>query len=241
MANPSRVCAAVRSIKPYGNGVYAVEFDVPSRFTRFTPGQFLHLTLDEFDPTVGYWPESRVFSIASEPRRDSVTIVYSVKGSYTRRMESELAPGRSVWLKLPYGEFVITEALVAQGPVVLVAGGTGVSPYWPFLKTLRAAEHAVHLFYGVREPQHILFRDDLVGLLQQPWFRLHLHVEAGSVAGLNVSPGRLTVEGILGALGDEGQRANFFLSGPPSMIQAFRADLAERGFSVERIHKDEWE
>ena len=34
--------------------------------TPFKPGQFLHLALDAFEPG-GFWPESRVFSIASAP------------------------------------------------------------------------------------------------------------------------------------------------------------------------------
>jgi len=241
LANPSKVLATVSSIYGFGDGVYQVTFAVPIRFTRYLPGQFLHLTLDEFDPTTGYWPESRVFSIACEPRLDHVIVVYSVKGAYTRRMERELAVGKPVWLKLPYGDFVIGDELLSQGPVVLIAGGTGVSPYWPFLKGQREQGGDVHLFYGVRKAEHVLFREDLVSLLDRPWFQLHLMVEEGHIEGLDSTTGRLSIDKVAVDLGKGFGEANFFLSGPPIMIRKFKGDLTARGVETDRIHIDEWE
>lgn len=241
MANPSKVLGTVSHLQGFGEGVYQVTFAVPSRSTRYLPGQFLHLTLDEFDPTTGYWPESRVFSIASEPRQDHVTVVYSVKGEYTQRMERELAVGKSVWLKFPYGDFIIGEELLTMGSVALIAGGTGVSPYLPFLKGQSERTGEVHLFYGVREAEHLLFREDLVRLESQPWFRLHLMVEDGAVAGLTFETGRLSIERVARDLGSGFGSANFFLSGPPAMIRRFKEDLSERGVENNRIHIDEWE
>jgi NAD(P)H-flavin reductase len=241
MANPSKVLATVSAIRAFGEGVYELNFAVPSRYTRYLPGQFLHLTLDEFDPTTGYWPESRVFSIASEPRQDHVTVVYSVKGEYTKRMERELAVGREVWLKFPYGDFIIGEDHLRQGPLALIAGGTGVSPYWPFLKAHAEREGEVHLFYGVRKAEHLLFRQDLETALTRPWFRLHLMVEDGSVDGLPAERGRLSIGKVAADLGVGFAAANFYLSGPPAMIRTFKEDLGTRGVTPDHIHIDEWE
>ena len=92
---------------------------------RFTPGQFLHLALDPYDAD-GFWPDSRVFSIASSPvARTNLSITYAVKGAFTTRMERELIVGAVVWVKLPYGEFVIDQSRDA----VLFAGGTGVTAF----------------------------------------------------------------------------------------------------------------
>jgi len=233
--------SVVRAVRSFGDGVYQVDFTVPSRSTRFLPGQFLHLTLDEFDPTTGYWPESRVFSIASEPRQDFVTVVYSVKGVYTQRMERELKSGKEVWLKFPYGDFVIGEDLLATGPVALIAGGTGVSPYWPFLKGQSERRGEVHLFYGVRKAEHLLFRSDLEALGSQPWFHLHLMVEEGALGGLPYEAGRLSIDKVSSDLGVGFGSTNFFLSGPPAMIRKFKDDLTALGVENNRIHIDEWE
>jgi len=134
MANPIKLKATVSSVQQFGEGVYEISM-VPEGFVpRYKPGQFLHLTVDEYDPAGGFWPESRVFSIASASGSDDIRIVYSVKGKYTRRMEEGLKPGATVWLKLPYGDFVIEGVLKDGQGAVLVAGGTGVSPFLPFLE-----------------------------------------------------------------------------------------------------------
>lgn len=241
MANPAKVKSVVREILSFGEGVYQVVFSVPRLYTRFRPGQFLHLTLDDFDPTAGFWPESRVFSISSVPSQDHVIIVYSVKGSYTRRMEEELVVGREVWLKLPYGDFVIDDASASSGPLVLIAGGTGVSPYWPFLLKNGAHPVIVHLYYGVRRPDHILFRDQLEGLVSSGWFQLHLMTEEGQVPELNAKTGRLSVASIVEDLGEQVPEAHYYLSGPPTMIQRFKDDLGGHGVDLSHIHIDSWE
>ena len=241
MANPSKVLGTVREIEALGEGVYVVTFEVPNRYTKFFPGQFLHLTLDDFDPTSGYWPESRVFSIASKPKSNHVTIVYSVKGVFTRKMEKELLVGRKVWLKFPYGEFIINETLFAQGPLVLIAGGTGISPYWPFLMSRTESTGQVHLFYGVRSQDHILFKSELKTLGSASWFKLHLYVEDGLSNEFASEKGRLSIGGIEKTLKKDFFTGIYFLSGPPAMIRSFKNELLALGVVPTKIYIDEWE
>src|SRR6186997_2238603 len=113
----------VERVVSHGERVYTLVLRPERLVPRFQAGQFLHLALDRYDPT-GFWPESRVFSIASSPsRRDTVAITYAVHGLFTQRMERELTEGRQAWIKLPYGDFVVDGA----SDVALFAGGTGVT------------------------------------------------------------------------------------------------------------------
>lgn len=134
MANPQKIQAYVDKITTYGKSIYAVDFIPEGRIPRYKPGHFLHLTVDNFDPSGGFWPESRVFSICSSYNQDLISIIYSVKGKYTIKMKEMLKVGAKVWLKLPYGEFIIENN--NSNCVVLVAGGTGVSPFLPYLENL---------------------------------------------------------------------------------------------------------
>ena len=80
----------------HGERVYTLALRPERPVPRFRAGQFLHLALDPYDPT-GFWPESRVFSIASPPaQRDSVRITYAVHGG-SRRAWRAISPkdGRS--------------------------------------------------------------------------------------------------------------------------------------------------
>lgn len=249
MPNPIKIPAIVDSVHSHGSGVYTVSMRPEGRTPRYKAGQFLHLTVDEFDPAGGFWPESRVFSIASQSGGDCVTIVYSVKGAYTTKMERSLKPGANVWLKLPYGDFVIDSYIREGQDAVLVAGGTGVSPFIPYLESLRAGEAPkgkVRLYYGARLKSYILF-PELIGrcAASVPGFSAAISIESESSAGLavdgaRVRDGRLSIDSIreeTAGLSDP----VYFLSGPPVMIKAFMQRLAELGVSRDNIKIDEWE
>jgi len=137
MSNPIKLKAHVLSVKSFGPDTYSVKFKPEVAPPRFKAGQFLHLTIDEYDPAGGFWPESRVFSIASALGMSELEIVYSVKGRYTRRMAEYLSPGREVWLKLPYGNFIIDASIAPGQDVVMIAGGTVFRLSCPIFMALR--------------------------------------------------------------------------------------------------------
>ena len=116
----------------------------------------MRLALDEYDPS-GFWPKSRVFSIASSPQQhERLSITYSLQGRFTARMEKELAEGKWMWIKLPYGEFIFQ----GIGAVVVFAGGTGITAFTAFLDALTPAfSHKIYLTCGAREPRLLIYRD----------------------------------------------------------------------------------
>jgi ferredoxin-NADP reductase len=250
MANPVKIRATVELVTDHGNRVYTVSFVSQQRFPRFRPGQFLHLTVDPFDPTSGFWPESRVFSIASRAGSNRVAIVYSVKGRYTQKMESQLSAGVSVWLKLPYGDFIIDSANRKEEDVVLIAGGTGIAPYVPYLEDLaesRTPGRRVLLVYGVREPSLCLFPELLARCAAiAPGFTLQLFAEQipggglpAAVATTDLLSGTLRLDHIVDA-SRELKSPVFFISGPPTMVESFKNGLLDFGVAERRIRIDQW-
>jgi ferredoxin-NADP reductase len=225
-----RIDCVVTALQAHGGHVYTVQMKPSAPLPRFKPGQFLHFALDEYQPG-GFWPESRVFSIASSPlERDRVAITYAVKGAFTQRMEQELAVGRRVWAKLPYGEFVVDPHTDA----VLFAGGTGVTAFTAFLQSLGPSDETrVLLCYGARTPDLFVYRN----LAEE---------RAQTVPALDC---RLVCEqddGLLSAaaLWDHILRLRdpvFYLSGPPQMLAALTAELLDRGIRPEAIRTDAWE
>ena len=248
MANPLKIPGIVESVKAHDQGVYTVTIISEKRVPRFRPGQFLHLTLDDYDPQGGFWPESRVFSIASAPSNEHVEVVYSVKGRYTTRMSKEIERGKRVWLKLPYGDFSLeTSAAPGQG-IVLVAGGTGISPYISYLRSAQtigaANERRIHLIYGIRKLEHLLYPEILSGCCAAvKAFSMDLFVENGSgevLQRVNQCKGMITLDHVL-VQGKMMAEPAYFLSGPPVMIQTFKNGLAAAGISANNIKIDEWE
>lgn len=236
------------SIIDHGDHVYTVDL-VPGRpVPPFRPGQFLHLTVDEYDPS-SFWPESRVFSIASSPReRDRVRICYSAVGRYTRKMERTLSVGAHVWIKLPHGSFVIDDARDAT----LIAGGTGVSAFIAFIDALTPEwPHAVRLVYGARTPELLLFREAILRQAARvPQFTVAFFNEKDNPTRRElrgVSPdearywsGRISLD-IACPEPVASPNHVFYLSGPPAMLQALGADLRVRGVAPDDIRVDAWE
>ena len=230
MAVVRKMPCVVRAVTDHGERVYSIELRPSMEVSRFKPGQFLHLALDAYEPG-GFWPESRVFSIASSPlERDRLTITYAVKGAFTERMERELAPGGSVWVKLPYGEFVVDLGTDA----VLFAGGTGVTAFTAFLQSLQPDQATrVLLFYGARKPNLFVYGPLAEGCaLEVPSLECKLVCE-GTDGPLQVSAAWPAIEAL--------DNPVFYLSGPPQMLSALTKQLRERGVPASDIRTDAWE
>lgn len=238
MATPQKICCTVDSILDHGGHVYTIGLLPDQPLPRFKAGQFLHLALDPYDPSE-YWPESRVFSIASSPEeREKLLITYSVKGNYTSRMEEELSVGREVWIKLPYGEFIID----CSRPVVLIAGGTGMTAFSAFLENLTPADFCpVTVFYGARHPKLLIFRTFLEEKQKScPALKVWYYAEELESPAENETLGQLSVETMLPRIEDP-QGADFYVSGPPLMLKNITLGLREFGVPSENIHVDAWE
>lgn len=230
MAVVRRVLCTVRSVTDHGERVYSVELLPSQPVPRFKPGQFLHLALDACEPG-GFWPESRVFSIASAPdERDHVTITYAVKGAFTTRMERELAPGTQVCVKLPYGDFVVDP----RRDAALFAGGTGVTAFTAFLGSLGAGgAPRVVLFYGARTSDLFVYGPKIKARERDvPSLDVRLVCEA--------TDGRLSVARAWPAI-QTLDDPTFYLSGPPQMLVALSQQLRGRGVPESDIRTDAWD
>ena len=230
MAVVRKIQCKVERVTDHGERVYTVELAPSALVPHFRPGQFLHLALDGYEPG-GFWPESRVFSIASSPReRDRLAITYAVKGAFTARMERELVEGNDVWVKLPYGEFVIDSAHDA----VLFAGGTGMTAFTAFLQSLEGeGAPRVLLFYGARTLELFVY-----GPLAEACAREVSSLGCDLVC--EETDGPLSVESAWPAI-ETLHEPGFYLSGPPQMLAALTARLREHGVADVDIRTDAWE
>jgi ferredoxin-NADP reductase len=244
MAAVRKIPCVVSAVVDHGEHVYSVTLDPQERLPRFSAGQFLHLTLDPYDPA-SFWPESRVFSIASSPERTGpLDILYSVKGRYTQRMEQELKPGKEVWVKLPYGEFIFDDLDKSR---VLFAGGTGISAFTSLLNAIHKSgqRSPIKLVYGIRNEYLFFYREAVEALAREGLCeQIHLFVEEGPMISeqmaLNVSAGRIDFDAVWPGLDSAGS-ADFYLAGPPVMLDVLIGKLQAQNVPTARIYVDKWE
>lgn len=222
---PSRVLA----IHCHTDRVYTIELESLEKPFKFKPGQFLHLALDKYDPSM-QWPESRCFSMQSIPDCSIIKITYSVKGSFTSKMEKQLKPGFEITLKLPYGD-LFTQPHNKEN-TVFIAGGTGITPFLSLFNYASFKEYSNPVLYaGFQNRSMNLYHEELK-------LACKINSQFKLIPVYQNEEGILNIEKILQV---SNPNASFFISGPPIMIKTFKCYLIASGIAENQVKTDDWE
>jgi len=220
--------AEVVSIKNSFDGIYTVEFAPLRGKFKYLPGQFLHVAIDEEYDGSGQWPESRCFSLQSNPKEDKIRITYAVKGDFTKEMEESLKIGSEVWLKLPYGD-LFTQPHNKEN-TVFIAGGTGITPYLSLFTHNSFSDYInPKLYLGFRSKGHNIYQTELEKSCNLNKSVKFFYQDNEGVIDINQ------------IFEENAETSSYFISGPPEMIKKFKSTLVEKGVSSENILTDDWE
>jgi ferredoxin-NADP reductase len=131
------------------------------------PGQHVDIRLTAED---GYQAE-RSYSIASAPGDDEIEITVEEleDGEVSPYLAEELHPGDRLELRGPIGGY-FTWDVSDGGPLVLLAGGSGVVPLMAILrhrKNMRS-DVPVRLLYSARTIDDVIYLDELANLSEDP-------------------------------------------------------------------------
>jgi len=221
--------AKVVSIQNLIDGVYTLEFESLGKPFKYDAGQFLHLAIDEYDPSM-QWPDSRCFSMQSAPYEEVIRITYAAKGQFTNRMKQLLEVGKVVTLKLPYGDLFSQKHNKTN--TVFIAGGTGITPYLSLFtdQSFAVYENPV-LYAGFRNETMNLYKEELE-TAKQINQSLKVNLVYQDIDGI------LDIEKILN---ENTSNSSFFISGPPVMIKSFKQVLISKGVPENQVLTDDWE
>jgi len=218
----------VVSIENPFKGIYTLEFQSLGSKYKYLPGQFLHIALDsEYDGS-SQWPESRCFSMQSNPNEETIKVTYSVKGAFTQEMEQTLQVGSEVWLKLPYGD--LFQKTHNKSNTVFIAGGTGITPFLSLFTHDSFSEYNnPKIYLGFRSKAYNIYQE----ILDQSFngsVKMEIFIED--------EVGMINIEKIYK---ENGTLSCYFISGPPVMISDFKKFLIDQGVDSEQILTDDWE
>lgn len=217
----------------------------------YKPGQYLTFNLEVPDPAGGPARSLvRCYSLSDRARPDSYRV--SIKrvpappgrpdlppGVVSNRFHDHIPEGARLSVRAPSGRFHLNED--GDLPIVLLAGGIGITPLLAILNTLthRSDPREVWLFYGVRNGSEHIMKGHLNDL-KRSCPQLHLHVcyaEPGIDDELGQDyqhPGRLDIALLRRTL--PFGRYEFYLCGPPPMMEALVPALEDQGVVAENIH-----
>ena len=162
-------------------------------------------------------------------------------GSFSGYVFKELRERSLMRIRGPLGSFYLRKD--REGPIVLVAGGTGFAPIKAMLDDLlvEGTTRAVHLYCGVRSRRD-LYMQPMVEAWRERFPALH-YVPVLS----DPQPGDawdgctgFVHEAVLEDFPDLAV-ADVYASGPPAMVEAVQRTFLARGTDPERLHSDSFD
>lgn len=217
--------------------------DPTGRPIDFLPGQFFTLLVP-----VGGGIERRAYS-ATTHYRDTSRVGLVVKrvegGLVSPYLCDRVAAGSLLRVLGPSGSFAVEPDPTAERNLVLLGGGSGITPLLAIARAVLSEEplSRVALVYGNRRLEEVILRGALEALAAASSGRFVVrHVLEEPAEGFECGEGRLDAEGVARELDGlrlpEGRATTYLLCGPPPMMAAARRVLEERGVPAELIREE---
>ncbi|MBD9390875.1 2Fe-2S iron-sulfur cluster-binding protein [Acidovorax sp. ACV01] len=201
----------------------------PAKALDFSPGQYAQL---QFTPT-----HARPYSMAGTTSDETLEFHLRLipQGRVTAYVANELRVGDSVRVSGPLGSAYLRRK--HTGPMLCVAGGTGLAPILSVVRGAVAAGmgNPIHLYFGVRSERDIYGREWLEALQRQhPNLKVQIVVASGQAQGFRTG---LVTDAIAK---DWPSLAGFraYLCGAPPMVEATSLLVRQMGVFPGQVYAD---
>ena len=232
----------VRELRRETHDCVSVSFEVPEKLRdeyEFLHGQ--HLTLKT---KLNGEEIRRSYSICTSPNDADLRVAIKKihGGQFSTYANEHLQAGDTLEVMTPMGSFHTSLDSHQKKYYVAFAAGSGITPVMSIMKSVLETEPGSHftLFYGNRNVDSIIFRDQIEALKNQYMRRFTIHhILSQEDPGAELFHGRITAEKcrvFCSKLLDVEEVDEFFLCGPEPMIDAVQETLQKLGVDRRKIH-----
>jgi stearoyl-CoA 9-desaturase NADPH oxidoreductase len=197
----------------------------------FRAGQFINVGV-EID---GAW-RTRCYSpssVAGSGRQLEITVKSHPEGLVSNHLIERAHPGMVLGLSAADGDFTLPDRRPDR--VLLISGGSGITPVMSILRTLCAEGHSgpISFLHYAPDAERAIYRDELE--------RIALHHPKVQIArSYTRAPGKGELDGHFDLsharrLESELERAEAFACGPPALLDSVREAWADAGLE-EHLH-----
>jgi ferredoxin-NADP reductase len=194
-------------------------------------GQHVDIRLTAED---GYRAE-RAYSIASAPGEPlAITVELLEDGEVSPYLVEVVREGDAFDVRGPIGGYFVWDP-ADGGPLLLVAGGSGVVPMRAMLRHRRRSGSNVptRLLYSSRTLDDVIYRDELAE--PDPGLEVVLTLTREQPPGWTGRTGRVNTELLREVAWPASESPLVFVCGPTSFVEAVASGLVELGYDPARV------
>lgn len=210
----------------------------------FIPGMFFTVIV-----TIDGKEHRRAYSISSsnlEHETVTLTIKRIKDGLVSSWITQHIAEGAILRVLGPSGTFILQPDASKSRQLLLVGGGSGITPLMSIAKSVLATEPetTIHLLYGNRSQDEIIFFEELKALQKTYSGRLKVrHVLENPAEDWKGGKGRLDRETFATELKKlkidvTHDALSLYMCGPEPMMEGVRAEMLAKGMPVRNIHQE---
>jgi ferredoxin-NADP reductase len=200
-------------------------------------GQHVDVRLTAED---GYQAQ-RSYSIASGPEDTDLllTIERLDDGEVSPYLVDELRPGDELELRGPIGGYFVWERS-SGGPLLLIAGGSGVVPFRAMLRhhVASRSDAPVRLLYSARSLDQMLYRQELESLMSDHTIAVRTALTRTWPEDWQGHRGRISPELLREVSWPPDEHPLIYIWGPTGFVEAIADQLVDAGHSPGRIRTE---
>lgn len=189
------------------------------------PGQFIYLQVKRFG-------ETHPFTVSHfDPRTGEIKLSIKGSGPFSKSLK-DLPLGKTVYIQGAYGAFT-EEAYTSEKKLVFIAGGIGITPFFRCIADLPQAPKI--LFWGNKTEGDVCLEEELK---RAPNLQIvHVLSNQPTYSG---EKGYISIELLKKYLGDDLERYDFFVCGPPVMMDLTVGILKQAGVPIQQIYSEKF-
>jgi len=223
----------VKKVKKEVDETWSLELEpVGHDGIEFKGGQFVWITLGNSPFSLQQHP----FTISSSPEREGIRLTIKELGDFTSKIP-EIQPGSTVFIEGPYGNFTLEVSTSEHN--VFIVGGIGITPTMSILEAMRDRQdrREVTVFFGAPKLELVPFLDELRALEAELNMKLVIVLEEAS-DDWEGETGFITGDILKRHLPGKVTTFEYFICGPPPMMDVAESTLREWRVPVHKVHSE---
>ncbi len=229
--------ATVKSVRTETPEVRTLALTLPD-WTAHRPGQHYDVRLTAAD---GYSAQ-RSYSIASEPERKGeidLTVERIGDGEVSPYLDDTVVVGDRFEVRGPIGGYFVWDKSI-DGPLLLVAGGSGIVPLMAMLRHRAAAgvKDPARLLYSARTYEQIIYGQELEMLSRKDGLTISYTLTRSQPAGWKGYTRRIDDAMLKEVSGPLGRDVLAYICGPTALVEVAADGLELVGLPAERIRAE---